>query len=226
MKFVFFLLITLKTYASIEIDTTFNPPGDTTSPTASMYLLELAGKAKFKDSVRFQYLTRFLDVAHFTNALIETLRLPIADGILQVSEQNVFSGAIAATQIGSVATGRVTFGDSTQKLKTSELFRYEDSTGTLFVPNIVIGEGGSEGLRLGGGFAKIKRNFTADDRIETIFVDTSDDKIEIDLKPPKREGKSIFIKRVKGKHSFIVNKEYKAKDDIKLIWDGSTWIRL
>ena len=221
MKYLILFLISFTTHARI-----FEVERDTIPDSTIIdYHLDIAGKSKFRDSVRFEGLTKFFTLAHFTGALIETLRMPLNDGVLQISENIVFSSHIPLGQVGGTQQGRIPFGNAAHDLTTNEAFHYVDSIGTLFVPNIVIGEAGTEEFFFGKKLKKISEDYQLEDRVETIFVDTSQKDIKIQLKPPQKEGKLILIKKVKGKHKFYVDNQ-KVKDSIKLIWDGETWQKL
>lgn len=225
MKFLLLFFITFTTQAKLFTASLTIKKDTIPDSTIIDYHLDIAGKSKFRDSVRFQGLTKFFTLAHFTGALIEALSMPLSDGVLQISENIVFSGPVPLGKIGGIQEGRIPFGNAAHDLTSNEAFHYVDSTGTLYVQNIVIGDGSFEEFLRKKSFKKISSDYSVEDTVETIFVDTTQRQIKIDLHPTNKEGKILFIKRTKGNHKFYAG-NYKVKDNIKLIWDGEQWFKL
>lgn len=230
MKYFLFLILFSFQASAWVCDTLPDPPDrdsviiDTTNTHFLDYQLDIAGRAKFRDSVRFEYLTKFFDIAHFVNAHIETLTLRKRDGVLHISEREVYSGPVYLSEVES-APG-VFYADTLGKAKVTQGFYFDEETQTIHVPNIVVGDSVS------GAFAKlksIKDDYNLEGRVETLLIDTSQKDISINLTERQPYGKIVLLKKVRGRHKAnVVAKDLslKIKDSIKLIWDGSNWQQL
>jgi len=247
MKYLLFLLITFQANAHLlEVD--FKSLRDTTvtdtipDSTIIDYHLDIAGKSKFRDSVIVEKYSEFKDSARFTSLVanyirVTNLRMPISDGVLRMANGSVVSSKVFRSDI-EIDYKKIMFGGPDAQAKVSESFVYNDSTGTLYVPNIVVGEGASEELFFGKKIRKVKEDYKLEDRIETVLVDTTDKDVAVELFQPEKEGKILTLKKTKGKHRILIKgkiadkgndlQDLKVKnfDTIKLIWDGAEWQKL